>query len=92
MTETERPTVGVRTLTARGKPMRALRALAGSDAGNPLTEYDVYRASQAPGDWKQEAFHDALRTLVARGLATRCPAAHGRTQWFITDAGREALR
>lgn len=72
--------------------MRALRALAGSSPENPLTEYDVYRANQTLGQWKQEAYHGALRTLVTRGLAVRCPSAHGRTQWYITDAGREMLR
>lgn len=79
------------SLRADGKPMRALRSLRDSTPESPMTEWDVYRAHQVPGSWLQQAWHDALATLVKRGLAERCGGARP-AQWFITDAGREALR
>jgi hypothetical protein len=74
-------------LAANGKPMRALRVLAGTDEGQPLTEYGVWSATgRNGGNWWA-----ALATLVERGLAART-GRRGGYEWYITDAGREALR
>jgi hypothetical protein len=66
--------------------MRALRALA--EAELPLTEYDVYLKAR-DGDGFPKRWHDALATLVARGLAERA-GAEREYRWFITAQGRAA--
>lgn len=90
------PRTREKPLKPSGKPMSALKALAAATAAEPMTEFDVYRACQAAAgrtssQWAQASYHDALRTLVGRGLAAKC-GSRGLGQWHITDKGREALR
>lgn len=82
-------TVRLRQLTPNGKPMRALRALAKTNPGEPLTEYGVWLVAHRD-ERDTAAWHSALRVLVARGLAARC-GRPGGYEWYITDKGREAL-
>lgn len=78
---------GMRPLTPTGKPMTALRILAG--ASRPLYEQDIWTATRethGPATW-----HAELAALVRRGYATRS-GARGGYHYEITKAGREAIR
>ncbi len=77
-------------LSENGKPMRALRALAGTNPAEPLTEHGVWRVTRQP-ESDTTTWHAALATLVAHGLAART-GRRGGYEWYITDAGHEALR
>lgn len=76
-------------LTSKGKPMRALAALAGTTASQPLTESGVWlvcRDTHGP----KVTWHAPLGDLVARGLAVRT-GRRGGYEWYITQAGLELL-
>jgi hypothetical protein len=78
-------------LQSYGKPMRALRALADTNPGQPLTESGVWLATGRPIiNGNVVMWHAALATLVRARLAERV-GRRGGYQWYITDAGRALL-
>ena len=78
-------------ITSTGKPMRALLALAESDADAypPLTEHRMWLVCRGTHGEKA-VWHAPLAALVARGLATRT-GRRGGYEWYITAAGRDLL-
>lgn len=75
-------------LKSDGKPMRALRALAGTTPTHPMTELGVACRAERIGE--HTPWHRPLRALVDRSLAERS-GVRGEYMWHITREGLELL-